>query len=136
MRVDSLGSGGELLAAEALMLPCYKRNSELHHYSLLRLVPQEKPLKVSGTLQNGRQPVGVHGHRLRHEGVRLVAGEGLQLRQAEEEHHAAQRRVHEAAGRVRGHPGRQVGVSAGSAWGWAPSARANEHGAETVKGRK
>lgn len=70
--------------------------------------PQKEPLQVSSSLQDGRQSVRLHCHRVRHEGVWLVAREGLQLCQAKEEHHSTEPRFHETAGRVRGHPGCQV----------------------------
>lgn len=76
--------------------------------TLLFVLLQEEPLQVPGALQDGREPLGIHRHRLRHEGVRLVPGKGLQLREAEAQHHTAQRRLHAAAAGVRGHSGCQV----------------------------
>ena len=75
---------------------------------VLNSCPQKEPLQVSSSLQDGRQSVRLHCHRVRHEGVWLVAREGLQLCQAKEEHHSTEPRFHETAGRVRGHPGCQV----------------------------
>lgn len=42
-------------------------------------------------------PLSFHGHSLRDEGIRLDLGEGLQLREAETQHHAPQRGLYEAA---------------------------------------
>jgi hypothetical protein len=58
---------------------------------------QKEPFQMPGPLQNGRQPICIHGHSLRNEGIWLATGESVQLREAEAEHRTAQRRLHEAA---------------------------------------
>lgn len=58
---------------------------------------QKKSFQVPGPLQNGRQPICIHGHSLCDEGIWLAPGESVQLCEAEAKHRAAQRRLYEAA---------------------------------------
>lgn len=72
------------------------------------LLLQEKWFEVPGALQDGSEPLGIHGHRLRHEGVRLEPGQGLRLREGAAHRHQAQPQLHAAAGGIPRDPAGQV----------------------------
>lgn len=63
---------------------------------------------MPGALQNGREPLSGHCHRLRHEGVWLGAEQGLRLCEGASGRDQAQPLLHETAGGISGHPDGQV----------------------------
>lgn len=63
---------------------------------------------MPGALQDGSEPLGVHGDRLRHEGVRLEPGQGVRLREGAAHGHQAQPQLYAAARGIPRDPAGQV----------------------------